>query len=978
MAQGETSRDIAFCAHGILQPDVFVVKDARADLRFSSNPMVVGDPQIRFYAGAPLTTADGHALGMLCVTDQVPRELSLDQMEALRALSRQVVSLLELRQSCKAKNSADEKLRASELSYRRLFEAAKDGVLILNVETGRITDVNPYLSNLLGFTYDEIVGNTVAELSPFKDVESNQGMLQRLQTDGFIRYDDLPLETKDGRKIAVEFVCNVYPVGEKNVIQCNIRDITERKKVKASLNLFRALIDRSPDAIEIIDPHTARILDVNQTACQRLGYTREELLSLHIPDIIVPGAMPFSMEANLEEIRRTGVKIVIGRHRRKDGSTFPVEVNIQYVEEDRAYLVAVARDITDRQRLEEIQQGESKFISAVVDTVGSLIIVLDRAGNIVRFNGACELLSGFAFDEVQGRNVMGLLLLPEEQASVKIVFDGICAGQFPNTHENFWITKVGNRRLIAWSNTALLDANGEVEYVIGTGIDITERRKSEAQIAEQAELLDKARDAIVVRDLEGKLLFWNKGAERMYEWTRDEALGRMAGDFLFMDAKRFPEVNGLTISQGEWYGELQHKKKGGAEIVTEARWTLIRDSAGAPKAVLSIDTDITERKKIEAQFLRAQRMESIGTLAGGIAHDLNNILAPIMMSIDLLKECANDPQAKMILETIEVSAKRGSDIVRQVLSFARGIEGERIEVQVRHLLTELESIIKNTFPKDIRLHFSVPNDIWTLVGDPTQIHQILLNLCVNARDAMPNGGALTIAAENCLLDEQYVTMNPEAKAGHYVNINVNDSGAGIPQNILDKIFEPFFTTKDLNKGTGLGLSTVLAIVKSHEGIINVSSELGKGTTFKIFLPATEISLEAQKKLTQPISLPRGNGETILIVDDEASILIITNQTLQAFGYKVLTATDGAEAVAVYAQRKNEIAAVLTDMMMPIMDGAAVIHALMKINPAVKIVSASGLAANGGVAKETGLKHTLTKPYTAGTLLKVMRAILDEV
>ena len=976
MLPSETPRDISFCAQGILQPDVFVVTDARVDDRFSSNPLVTGDPKIRFYAGAPLTTADGHALGMLCVTDHVPRELSLDQMEALRALSRQVVSQLEMRLLLKAKSQGDEKLRASELKYRRLFEAAKDGVLILDIDTGRITDVNPYLLNLLDFTYDEIVGNTVGELSPFKDIESNQAMLQRLQTDGFIRYEDLPLETKDGRKIAVEFVCNVYPVGEKKVIQCNIRDITDRKEVQTSLNLFRALMDRSPDAIEIIDPLTARILDANQTACERLGYSREELLSLSIPDIIVPGPKPFSIEANLEEIRKSGVNVVTVRHRRKDGSSFPVEIHIQYVKEDRAYLVAVARDITERLRLEEIQRRESKFISAVMDTVGSLIVVLDRAGNIVRFNGACEQLSGYTFDEVNGKNI-DLLLLPEERESIKVAFDNICSGQFPNTHENFWVTQTGNRRLIAWSNTALLDANGEVEYVIGTGIDITERTESEAQIAEQADLLDKARDAILVRDLEGRLLFWNKGAERMYGWTREEVLGRFAGDFLFLDPKKFPEVNGLTISRGEWYGELQHLKKGGGEIVTEARWTLIRDNEGAPKSVLSIDTDITERKKIEAQFLRAQRMESIGTLAGGIAHDLNNILAPIIMSIELLKDSAEDSQAKMILDTIETSAKRGSDIVRQVLSFARGMQGERIEVQIKHLLNDLESIIKNTFPKDIRLHFYAPNDIWTVLGDPTQIHQILLNLCVNARDAMPNGGTLAIAVENCQLDEQYVAMNPEAKAGRYVNIKVNDSGTGIPQNILDKIFEPFFTTKDLSKGTGLGLSTVSAIVKSHHGIINVSSEPGKGTTFNIFLPALEMSPNGQKEVTQSLSLPRGNGETILVIDDEASILIITTQTLQAFGYRVLTATDGAEAVAVYAEHKNEIAAVLTDMMMPIMGGAAVIRALTKINPAVKIVATSGLTANGCLATESVVKHTLIKPYTAGVLLKAMRTILEE-
>jgi CheY-like chemotaxis protein len=326
---------------------------------------------------------------------------------------------------------------------------------------------------------------------------------------------------------------------------------------------------------------------------------------------------------------------------------------------------------------------------------------------------------------------------------------------------------------------------------------------------------------------------------------------------------------------------------------------------------------------------------------------------------------------------IEVSAKRGADIVRQVLSFARGLGGARIEVQPKHLLRDLEAMIKDTFPKDIRLQFSIPKDTWTILGDPTQIGQIFLNLCVNARDAMPNGGSLEVGVENCVFDEQYAAMNSQANVGRYVNIRVTDSGTGISPELLDKVFEPFFTTKELHKGTGLGLSTVMAIVKGHDGIINVYSEFGKGTTFRVYLPAMEISSDGQKEQSEQVSLPRGNGETILVVDDEASIRAITSETLQAFGYRVLTATDGADAVAVYAEHKNEIAIVLTDMLMPVMSGPVTIHALMRINPAISVVATSGLNANSSLAQMSvaGAKHFLTKPYTAETLLKVIRAVL---
>jgi signal transduction histidine kinase len=319
---------------------------------------------------------------------------------------------------------------------------------------------------------------------------------------------------------------------------------------------------------------------------------------------------------------------------------------------------------------------------------------------------------------------------------------------------------------------------------------------------------------------------------------------------------------------------------------------------GRPSGRVWSFRDITERRRLEQQFLRAQRVESIGTLAGGVAHDLNNILAPILMSIELLKATSDHPESRKILETIEVSAKRGADIVRQVLSFARGLDGQRIEVQLKHVFKDLENIIKDTFPKDIQLQFSVPNDLWTIFGDPTQVHQVLLNLCVNARDAMPNGGRLTIGVENAVLDEHYAAMNLQAKPGRYVKISVTDQGVGIPKDIINKIFEPFFTTKEPNKGTGLGLSTVLAIVKSHEGIVNVYSEVEKGTTLRVYLPALGATADTPKEPREQPSLPRGNGEMVLVIDDEASVRTVTGQTLQAFGYRVLTARDGAEALAI--------------------------------------------------------------------------------
>ena len=402
----------------------------------------------------------------------------------------------------------------------------------------------------------------------------------------------------------------------------------------------------------------------------------------------------------------------------------------------------------------------------------------------------------------------------------------------------------------------------------------------------------------------------------------------------------------------------------------------MRSDDDQPQAILAINTDITEKKKLEQQFLRSQRMESIGTLAGGIAHDLNNVLAPITMGIDLLSMSTADPESLKTLATMADSAQRATDMIGQVLSYARGMDGQRIQVAAKTLIRDIEKIIRETFPRNIQIETLVSPELWTLTGDPTQLHQVLLNLCVNARDALPHGGRLTLRAENVHLDDHYAAMNMEAKTGDYLTIEVEDNGTGIPAAIVDKIFDPFFTTKPPGKGTGLGLSTTLAIVKSHGGFIRVYSEPEKGSRFRVYLPA-----RAQTSQTNSPFLPatpsKGHGETILVVDDEAAIRNVMQQTLEAYGYRVLLAADGSEAVALYAEHRAEISVVLTDMMMPVMDGGATIQALSKINPQVRIIAASGIGTHSNIVATPGgtVKCFLPKPYTAERLLNALREVL---
>lgn len=511
--------------------------------------------------------------------------------------------------------------------------------------------------------------------------------------------------------------------------------------------------------------------------------------------------------------------------------------------------------------------------------------------------------------------------------------------------------------------------------------DVTERKIFEERLSDQAALIDQARDAIVLRDMEGTILFWNNGAERLYGWKSFEAVGKSIVDLIYRDTEKHTTAMQVTLLKGEWSGELELVNRAGEPVMVEARWTLLRDTEDRPRSILTICTDITERKRVESHLLRVQRMESIGTLAGGIAHDLNNLLAPIIMGVDLLKHFGVDGPSLKVVNDIERSAKRGSSLVKQVLSFARGVEGTRIALPIQDVLGELEVIIGNTFPKDVTLETKIADDLPLIEGDPTQLNQVLLNLCVNARDAMPNGGRISIVINTVSVDAHYEVMKREIAAGRYVCIEVTDTGCGIPPQNMDKIFDPFFTTKELAKGTGLGLATTLGIIRNHGGFVNVYSEVDKGTTFKVYLPVQAEDSKAEKELllTGKDSWPRGDGECILLVDDETSILTITQQTLEAFGYRVFTAENGAQAVSFFAVNREKIDLVITDMMMPVMDGNTTILALRQIDPKVKIVGASGLNSNNQVSRavDAGVKHFLTKPYTTGTMLITLKAALTE-
>lgn len=736
----------------------------------------------------------------------------------------------------------------------------------------------------------------------------------------------------------------IQAVLENENVSCDVRFVETRRDFLAALETEQFDLILSDHALPAFDGLSA------------LAIVREK--SPETPFIFVTGSM--GEETAIETI--------------KNGAT-------DYVLKDRlARLVPAIRraareahEREQRQQAEEALRVSEDYGRRIIDSSLDMIIATDLERRVTRFNRAAEQTLGYRADEVLGQHIDLLYASPEQNLQVHLATlnTGQCVQEVLNRRKN------GEVFPCLLSASALRNQHGELIGYMGTSRDITERKKAEERVREQAALLDEARDAIFVCDLDDCIRYWNKSAERILGWPIQEALGRK-GDALLcpQDSKRLTEANQSLFERGEWHGELTLLRKDQQPILVESRWTLVRHDDGSPRAKLIINTDITERKKLEAAFLRAQRMESIGALAGGIAHDLNNVLAPVLMGVQLLR--AKLPQADdvRLLDTLESSAQRGAGMVKQILSFVRGAQGERKVLQVKHLVLDMVKVAKQTFPRTIQVRSKSSPDLWPILGDPTQLYQVMMNLFLNARDAMPTGGNLSIEIENVVLDENYAGMQPEAKPGPYVVLSVIDTGTGIPAQIIDKIFDPFFSTKELGKGTGLGLSTVVGIVKSHGGFVTVYSELNQGSQFKVYLPAVQ-SPETRQVEERKIDLPLGQGELLLVVDDERTIREINSRMLESFGYRVMTASDGTEALALFAQNPKEIQVVITDMSMPFMDGPATIRALRKIEPKLRIIAVSGLIEQRNTSElvASGAIEFLQKPYSTEQLLTLLQQVL---
>ena len=741
------------------------------------------------------------------------------------------------------------------------------------------------------------------------------------------------------------------------------------------------------------------IVWANQAELDLLGYDRSEYIGQPLINFHVVGEAS-SRNETLRERNENRVKIadifgqllndrsitgIVAQMRRKDGSICDVSIDSNPFFKNGKFIHArcFTRDISAQQAaLRELQRSEASLQAsearyrALLITAPVGIYQTDVVGNCIFINQQCLELLGLTLTEALGQGWANSLH-PDDLQRVSAEWYGAVQAQQEYRSEHRFVTPQGRVNWVFVKAIGIYDESGIMTGYIGTLTDITDLKAAAQKIQEQAALLDIATDAIIVRDLDSQIQFWNNGATAIYGWLATEAIDRTTAQLFYPDTPPETAVAiafSSVLDRGSWQGELHKVTKTGTEVIVESRWTLVRDEAGNPRSILSVDTDITEKKSLEQQFLRAQRMESLGTLASGIAHDLNNVLTPIVGAAQLLPLTLPnlDDRSRRLLNMLVESSKRGSGLVKQILTFARGLDGERTVLQVRHILTEIISVARQTFPKSIEIEVNYPSeDLWMVSVDATHIHQVLMNLFVNARDAMPNGGTIAASADNIVIDADYAQLQLQLPLGAYILITIADTGMGMTREMLDRIFDPFFTTKET--GTGLGLSTVQGIVKAHGGAIEVESEVGCGTSFKIYLPALYIK-EVESPTTAE-NLYDGQGRLVLVVDDETAIREIAKESLETYNYRVMLASDGIEAIDIYTQNHHSIAIVLIDMMMPHLDTPSIILALQQINPEVQIVVMSGSYLNlAAIVDKQQVSAVLTKPFTTAEMLQTLAEI----
>jgi PAS domain S-box-containing protein len=894
------------------------------------------------------------------------------------------VSLLGVTRDITERKNVEKALAISEEKMRSIFRVAPTGIGVVNNRI--LIEVNLQVCAMTGYAREELIGKNSRILYPTDE---------EYEFVGKVKYEQIAekgsgiVETrwlkKDGSIINIILASTPITGNDlsKGVIFTAL-DITERKLVERTLVRLLRAVEASGEVIFMTDPEGI-ITFINPEFTRLYGFDKNEVVGKSTPRILKSGIMnDFDYQSFWQAILTK--QTVKGElvNRTKDGRLINIEGTTNPIFDEHGNLtgfLAIQRDVTERKLAEKKLHQLAQVSAASTDYL--VIIGPDfryRFANEVYLSARQlrpEDIIGHHMVDIVGKEKFEELGRPQVEAALR--------GELVESLET---TDLGRDELhyLHVHVAPYREADGTITGVAMSGRNITEIKQAENALQESEkkfkDIVEWSPIGIYQSTPDGDFITANISLASMLGYRSvDELIKKNIKDCYFSYGEREKLITdydkGVTGSVTNL--EVYWKKQDGKPISILLSAHAIRDDEGKTKYYEGFVLDITERKSLEVQLLRNQRMESLGTLAGGIAHDLNNVLSPILLAIDILKSHSHDEKSLKVLSTLETNAIRGRDIIKQVLTFARGSKLGTLNIlHPKHIIKEMVNIIHETFPKDIQIVSEISKDLWLTNADATQLNQVLMNLCVNARDAMPNGGTIEITAKNFNADRQFVQMQLQAHEGEYIVITVRDTGEGIPLNIIDKIFDPFFTTKEIGKGTGLGLSTTHTIIKEHGGFINVKSEMGKGSTFNIYLPAVK-EAQAHPEQYQKIIRPPGKGEGILIVDDEISVLDVLKETLELYGYNVFIAKDGIEGMAIYAQNKARIDIALLDLVMPVMNGAELFLALRKFNPHIPIITMSGdkLYPTEFSTHLQGVNAHIQKPYTSELLLTTLRKVLDK-
>jgi PAS domain S-box-containing protein len=753
-------------------------------------------------------------------------------------------------------------------------------------------------------------------------------------------------------------------------------------KIDGNLKLFwDGIINFIGEPLLVMD-RQHRWVSINDSGCDLTGFRREKILGKTVHDIL-PKEEADGFWSKDEAVFKTGKdNIHEGKFTDASGMVHTVLIRGKLGVDGNGeqFIFSSIRDITEQKEVEARFAHECQLMRALSDANPDDFYFKDQASRYIRCSGsmARRFKAGTA-DALIGKTDFDFFSEEHARQTFEEEQQIIRTGKpmRGTTRKEIWSD--GRQTWTLTSKLPFRNARGEIIGTFGISKDITWNVLNAEQLRSQAALLDIKQDAIYVRDFSGRIIYWNEGANHLYGWSMAEARGRTVKELnLALDPNESAQALESVQEHNEWSGEMRQKNRAGREILVQSHWNLIRKRDGAPKAILVLNTDITKKRELEVQLLRAQRLESIGTLSSGLAHDLNNVLAPIMMAVHLLKDCEVDKEKLSLLQTLETCSERGANIIRQMLMFARGLKGQRVRLNPKHLIQEMERIVREIFPRSIEIQVSISRDPCTLMADPTQFQQILMNLCVNARDAMLQGGTLTLDLKQVQLDEKTTGIHPKARPGVYVVITVADTGIGMPPELKDKIFDPFFTTKQPGHGTGLGLTIVLGIVENYGGFVQLESQPGKGSSFHVYLPAVPENNEHRDAAAQSTVLAKGNGEVVLVVDDESAILSFATALLKHNGYQTLIAADGQEGLKLFEQQHGAIDLVLCDLIMPQMDGLQMVRELRRIQPNIRTILISGMREENRIseAQAAGIDMVLHKPFTAEQLLTSVKQTLN--